>query len=62
MVLLHEMNNQATQVINKLVGSIFIITAFICIYEFRYLFPLQGFIRDGFRYYNMSLAQLHLNK
>lgn len=62
MVLLHEMNDQVTQVINKLVGSIFMITAFICIYEFGYLFPLQGFIRDGFRYYNMSLAQLHLNK
>lgn len=30
-------------------------------YEFEYLFSLQGFIKEIFRYYNMSLAQFHPN-
>jgi hypothetical protein len=41
-----EAGDCVTQVTSKLVGGNFIITTLICIYKFRYLFPLQGFVKD----------------
>lgn len=55
-ILMLELDDWVTQVTSKLVGDNFIIIAFIYMYEFGHLFSLQGFIRDVFRYYNLSLA------
>ena len=54
-VLLPKVDNRITQVTSKHVGSKFLITNPMCIYEFGFLFPLQGFIRD-FCYFNLRLA------
>lgn len=50
-----------SEVTNKHNGGKFIITSPICMYEFGYSFPLQGFVTEVFRYYNPSSTQLHLN-
>lgn len=61
-ILMLELDDWVTQVTNKLVGGNFIIIAFMCMYEFGYLFSLQWFIKDVFCYNNLSLAQLYPNR
>lgn len=34
----------------------------MCMFKFGYFYPLSGFVRDVFSYYNMSVSQFHLNR
>lgn len=60
-VSLPELSDRVLEVTNKCSGGNFLITFPIYMYEFGYLFPLQGFVNEVFIYHNLSLAQLHPN-
>lgn len=54
-------DDYVSEVTKKHNGGKFIITTPICMYEFGYSFPLQGFVTEVFGYYNPSSTQLHPN-
>jgi hypothetical protein len=56
MVLLPKAGDQVIHVTSKPVIDNFIIIPLIFIYEFGYSFPLPGFVRGVFFYFNISLA------
>jgi hypothetical protein len=56
MVLLPKAGDQVIHVTSKPVIDNFIIIPLIFIYEFGYSFPLPGFVRGVFCYFNISLA------
>lgn len=60
-VLLSGHSDHVSKVTNEYSGEKIIIKAPIFMYKFGYLFPPQGFVKEVFRYYNSSPAQLHSN-
>lgn len=59
-IIILEAGDRISQVTSKYNGGDIIITTPICLSE--YSFPLQGFVRDFLRYYNLSPAQIHPNR
>jgi len=59
-IIILEAGDRISQVTSKYNRGDIIITTPICLFE--YSFPLQGFVRDFLRYYNLSHAQIHPNR